>query len=128
MGAQAGAGKTWRHRYKIINNFEEMLQENGTRIIKFFLQISLDEQRRRLQERIQDPNKHWKLSPLDLEERKLWDDDMHVYEDAIGETSYGAGAVVHHPVQSQVVSESCGGAHHRPYAGGDGSAMAEAAD
>jgi PPK2 family polyphosphate:nucleotide phosphotransferase len=76
-----------RRRYEHINDFERMLTENGMTILKFFLHISRDEQKRRLQERIDDPDKHWKFNPGDLRERKLWDDYMKAYEDALEATS-----------------------------------------
>ncbi|MCU1245595.1 MAG: Polyphosphate:AMP phosphotransferase, partial [Acidobacteria bacterium] len=79
--------KTWRARYHQINDFEQMLAENGTLILKFFLHISKEEQRERLEERIQDPTKRWKFQHGDLEERKLWDDYMKAYEDALEKTS-----------------------------------------
>lgn len=71
----------WKPRYSQINAFEEMLAESGTRIIKFFLHISKDEQRQRFQDRIDTPEKRWKFDPADLEKRKLWDD----YEEAFGD-------------------------------------------
>ena len=76
-----------KRRYEHINSFERTLAENGMTILKFFLHISKDEQRRRLQERIDDPDKHWKFNPGDLEERKYWDDYVNAYEDAIEATS-----------------------------------------
>jgi PPK2 family polyphosphate:nucleotide phosphotransferase len=76
-----------KRRYQHINGFERMLTENGMTILKFFLHISKDEQKRRLQERIDDPDKHWKFNPDDLRERKRWDDYMKAYEDAIEATS-----------------------------------------
>jgi len=76
-----------KRRYQHINDFERMLAENGMTILKFFLHISRDEQKRRLQERIDDPDKHWKFNPGDLRERKLWDDYMKAYEDALEATS-----------------------------------------
>ena len=79
--------KFWRKRFRQINDFERMLSENGTLILKFFLHISKDEQRERLEERIQDPTKRWKYEHGDLEERKLWDKYMDAYEDALNETS-----------------------------------------
>jgi PPK2 family polyphosphate:nucleotide phosphotransferase len=79
--------KTWRARYHQINDFEQMLAENGTLILKFFLHISKEEQRERLEERIQDPTKRWKFQHGDLEERKLWDDYMKAYEDTLEKTS-----------------------------------------
>lgn len=76
-----------KRRYEDIRGFERILAENGMTILKFFLHISKDEQRRRLQERIDDPDKHWKFNPGDLEERKRWDDYMEAYEDALEATS-----------------------------------------
>lgn len=73
----------WRKRYDMINEFERLLAESGTRILKFFLHISKDEQKRRLQERIDDPSKHWKFSLGDLPVRERWNDYMAAYEDAI---------------------------------------------
>jgi PPK2 family polyphosphate:nucleotide phosphotransferase len=77
----------WSKRFDQINDFERMLAENGTTILKFFLHISKDEQKERLQSRLDDPTKHWKFSLGDLAERKLWDDYQHAYEDAINKTS-----------------------------------------
>ncbi|WP_343620573.1 polyphosphate kinase 2 family protein [Ralstonia sp.] len=76
-----------KRRYAHINAFEQMLAETGTTLIKCFLHISKDEQRDRLQERIDDPQKHWKLGMADIEERKLWDGYMTAYEDAINATA-----------------------------------------
>jgi len=76
--------KAWKKRYDQINEFEELLAENGTRILKFYLHISKDEQKRRLQDRLSDPDKYWKFNVDDLKERDLWDDYMEAYEDAIG--------------------------------------------
>ena len=73
----------WSHRYDQINAFEEFLTHNGTRIIKCFLHISKDEQKQRLEARIQDPVKNWKMEPADLEERKHWDEYMDAYDAAI---------------------------------------------
>jgi PPK2 family polyphosphate:nucleotide phosphotransferase len=77
----------WRQRYQQIADFERMLCENGTLILKFFLHISKDEQRKRLQERIDDPRKHWKFQHGDLAERELWDDYMDAYKDMLEKTS-----------------------------------------
>ena len=79
--------KVWRKRYGQINDFEKMLTETGTTILKFFLHISRDEQRERLQARIDDPTKRWKFQHGDIEERKLWDDYQKAYEDALEKTS-----------------------------------------
>lgn len=79
--------KTVKRRFNQIKDFEEMLVENGTAILKFFLHISKKEQKERLEERIKDPEKRWKWSSGDLEERKLWDDYMQAFEDVISATS-----------------------------------------
>jgi len=79
--------KVWRQRYDQINEFERMLSECGTTILKFFLHISRDEQRERLQARLDDPTKHWKFQHGDLDERKLWNDYMRAYEDVLNRTS-----------------------------------------
>lgn len=77
----------WERRFEDIRNFEKHLVENGTIILKFFLNISKEEQRQRLLRRLNKPNKNWKFSPGDLEERKLWDTYKDYYEDAIERTS-----------------------------------------
>jgi PPK2 family polyphosphate:nucleotide phosphotransferase len=74
-------------RYKEINDFERELAHNGTTIVKFFLLISKDEQRRRLQARLDDPQKQWKFNPADLVERKLWDRYSKAFADAFSATS-----------------------------------------
>lgn len=79
--------KVAKRRFNQIKEFEEMLAENGTVILKFFLHISKEEQKERLKERIQDPEKRWKWNSGDLEERKLWDDYMKAFEDVISATS-----------------------------------------
>jgi PPK2 family polyphosphate:nucleotide phosphotransferase len=78
---------TAKCRFRQINDFEAMLVEEGTLILKFFLHISKDEQRERLQDRLDDPTKRWKFNPGDLDERKKWDDYQRVYEEAINATS-----------------------------------------
>jgi PPK2 family polyphosphate:nucleotide phosphotransferase len=77
----------WRKRYDQIKAFEEMLVDNGTLILKFFLHISKEEQRARLQARVNDPRKCWKFQHGDLEERKFWKDYQQAYEDALSKTS-----------------------------------------
>ncbi|MEA2163359.1 MAG: hypothetical protein QOK37_1486 [Thermoanaerobaculia bacterium] len=79
--------KVWRKRYRQINEFERTLAASGTVMLKFFLNISKNEQRKRLQERIDDPKKHWKFQHGDLDERKLWDDYMDGYAEMLEETS-----------------------------------------
>jgi len=73
----------WIRRYDHINQFEQLLTDSSIVIAKFFLHISKDEQRRRFEERLRDPTKQWKLSPSDFEDRKLWDDYVVAYEDAL---------------------------------------------
>jgi PPK2 family polyphosphate:nucleotide phosphotransferase len=80
-------GKFWAARYEDINAFERHLDRNGTRVLKFFLNISKHEQKKRLLERLRNPDKRWKFSAADLAERALWDDYMRAYEDAIRATS-----------------------------------------
>lgn len=75
-----------KRRYAHIRDFERLLSETGTVILKFFLHISSAEQKKRLEERIADPDKHWKFDPNDLEERKYWMDYQRLYEAAINET------------------------------------------
>jgi PPK2 family polyphosphate:nucleotide phosphotransferase len=86
-GADAGDKKFWKQRYKDINNFEKHLARNGTAIVKFFLHVSQDEQRKRFLERIDNPAKHWKFSAGDIRERDCWDDYMDAYEECLEATS-----------------------------------------
>ena len=79
--------KTWKDRYDHINNFERLLADEGTMIIKFFLHISKDEQKRRMEARLEDKAKNWKFNVGDLKERDLWDDYMDAYEDALEKCS-----------------------------------------
>ncbi|MGH8807310.1 MAG: PPK2 family polyphosphate kinase [Noviherbaspirillum sp.] len=73
-------------RFDHIRDFERMLADTGTVLLKFFLHISRDEQKQRLQARIDDPTKHWKFDPKDLDERKYWNDYQRVYQQAIAAT------------------------------------------
>jgi len=73
----------WTRRYDRINGFEQLLTDSSVVVVKFFLHISKDEQRRRFEERLRDPTKQWKLSPSDFEDRKQWDDYVAAYEDAL---------------------------------------------
>ncbi len=77
----------WRDRYRSIVNLEEHLHRNGTRILKFFLHLSKEEQRKRFLKRIDEPEKNWKFSLADLEERKYWKQYMKAYEACLGATS-----------------------------------------
>lgn len=80
-------GKFWKNRYESISNFEKHLADNGTTIIKIFLNVSKDEQKERLLDRINEQEKNWKFSSADLPERALFDKYMDCYETAINETS-----------------------------------------
>ena len=77
----------WSRRYAYINGFERVLADSGVTILKFFLHISKEEQKRRFEERLADPSKMWKANPGDFEERKLWDDYIDAFEDALSKCS-----------------------------------------
>ena len=77
----------WEERYRSIVDLEAHLHRNGTRIVKFFLHLSKDEQRKRFQERIDEPDKNWKFSLADIHERKYWTQYMEAYEACLGATS-----------------------------------------
>jgi PPK2 family polyphosphate:nucleotide phosphotransferase len=79
--------QTWADRFDDINAFERHLARNGTAIVKFFLNISQREQKKRFLDRIDEPDKHWKFSPSDVAERQCWDDYMKAYEEALAATS-----------------------------------------
>ena len=79
--------QTWADRFDDINAFERHLARNGTAIVKFFLNISQGEQKKRFLDRIDEPDKHWKFSPSDVAERQCWDDYMKAYEEALAATS-----------------------------------------
>jgi len=79
--------KFWEQRFESINGIERHLVRNGTVILKFFLHVSKDEQKRRLLERLDDPKKNWKFSEADLHERLRWDDYIEAYEDMLSHTS-----------------------------------------
>ncbi|HUQ72988.1 MAG TPA: polyphosphate kinase 2 family protein [Planctomycetaceae bacterium] len=94
--ADADRKKFWKARYASINQFEEHLARNGTKILKFFLHVSKDEQRRRFLKRLEDPDRHWKFSEADLHERSFWDDYQKAYGEMLTETStkYGPWHVI----------------------------------
>lgn len=77
----------WRKRYETINNWERSLRESGTVILKFYLHISKDEQKKRLEDRRDTPEKRWKFAPRDLDERAYWDSYIEAYEDAVNNCS-----------------------------------------
>jgi PPK2 family polyphosphate:nucleotide phosphotransferase len=79
--------KVWQHRYRDIRNFERYLADNGTIVLKFFLNVSKAEQKRRFMSRLDEPEKNWKFSASDVEERAHWDAYQRAYQDAIRETA-----------------------------------------
>ncbi len=85
--ANPGKKKFWKARYESINEFEQHLTRNGTRVVKFFLHVSKEEQKQRLLARIDDPTKNWKFEAADLDERAHWDDYMSAFETMLRETS-----------------------------------------
>jgi PPK2 family polyphosphate:nucleotide phosphotransferase len=86
-GSAEGKKALWQHRYRSINNLERHLCENGTRVVKFFLHLSKEEQRKRFLARIDEPDKNWKFSQADIEERRYWKDYMKAYEACLEATS-----------------------------------------
>jgi PPK2 family polyphosphate:nucleotide phosphotransferase len=81
--------KIWEHRFRSIRDFERHLHANGTRVVKFFLHLSKEEQRKRFIARIDDPDKNWKLDPGDIKERNFWKDYMRAYKECLEATSTG---------------------------------------
>jgi len=79
--------EVWSKRYTHINSFEKLLHDEGTTILKFYLHIDKDEQRNRLEARLNDPSKQWKFNPGDIKERELWNDYIEAYEDVIEKTN-----------------------------------------
>jgi len=79
--------KVWKQRFRHVIEFERMLAEEGTTIVKIYLHISKEEQKARLESRLVNPDKHWKFNPDDLKDRALWADFMETYEDLLGKTS-----------------------------------------
>jgi PPK2 family polyphosphate:nucleotide phosphotransferase len=77
----------WSKRYDLINDFEKVLAQNGTHILKFYLHISPDEQLERFKQRLDDKSRHWKISESDYSERELWPKYVEAYEDAMARTS-----------------------------------------
>ncbi len=82
-----GGGKIWEHRFRSIRDFERHLRANGTRIVKFFLHLSKEEQRKRFLARIDEPEKNWKFDDDDLAERGFWNDYMRAYRECLEATS-----------------------------------------
>ena len=101
--------EVWKPRYEQINAFERMLSEEGTLILKFFLNIGYDEQKSRLLARLKDETKLWKYNPGDLEERKLWKQYMQAYEDMLNRTTTGHAPWMVVPAVREMVSRLGGG-------------------
>lgn len=105
--ADPSSNKFWKHRYQSINDMERHLTRNGTAIVKFFLNVSRDEQRDRLLERINNPEKHWKFEAGDLVQREHWDDYMEAYEDCLSQTSTEHAPWYVIPADHKWVSRAC---------------------
>lgn len=101
----------WNRRFEEINGLEKYLVNNGTVVLKFFLNVSKEEQKKRFLDRIDLPEKNWKFSVSDAKERARWDDYMAAYEDAEPH-QYIVGTLVRNFRRSQMVYPSCGGGHH----------------
>ena len=84
---EARGPDVWKLRYRQMNDWERYLVENGFRVVKIFLNVSHDEQRKRLLRRIDDPSRNWKFEPADLEERRFWDDYQKAYSEMLSATS-----------------------------------------
>ncbi len=95
--------KVWDRRLDDIAGFERYLARNGTLVLKFFLNVSRKEQKRRFMERLDQPEKNWKFSAADVKERAHWNDYMKAYEEAIRATATNERAVVRRPGRQQVV-------------------------
>ena len=102
----------WQARYDDINAFERHLVRNGTVILKFFLNVSKEEQKVRFMERLDTPEKNWKFSSADVRERGHWDEYQNAYQEAITRDLHPVGAVVGHPRGSQVGHAGCSVGHH----------------
>lgn len=86
-GEDLSSGRLWHERYRSIVEFENHLYRNGTRVVKFFLHLSEEEQRKRFIRRIDEPKKNWKLSMADIEERQYWKQYQSAYQDCLAGTS-----------------------------------------
>ena len=116
------AREVWQRRYDQIKDFERMLAEEGATLVKFYLHISRDEQKMRLQSRLDEPHKRWKFNPGDLDERKLWPHYMRAYQDMLSRTQHTMGPLVHRAREFQKHPQ-----HHRlPYSGGHAEGVEDA--
>jgi PPK2 family polyphosphate:nucleotide phosphotransferase len=91
----------WSKRYDLINDFESMLSQNGTTVLKFYLHISPEEQLFRFKQRLDDPASHWKISESDYSERELWPQYVEAYEDAMAATSTKHAIVLRRKVRGR---------------------------
>jgi PPK2 family polyphosphate:nucleotide phosphotransferase len=87
LPSQPKLDQLWQERFESIRDYEKHLAKNGTVIIKFWLNVSLEEQRQRFLDRIEEPEKNWKFAPADVTERRYWDEYMKAFEDALNATS-----------------------------------------
>ena len=117
----------WRPRFEHINAFERLLAHGGTTMIKFFLHISREEQGRRLRERLDQPDKRWKLSRSDFTERRNWDDYQVAYAEVLDQDVHRDRALVRDSLRAQVVPQLGREPDPRRRSGGDGSALSGAA-
>ena len=96
--------KTWKERYRLINEWEELIvKQNNTTILKFFLHISKEEQLARFKERLEDPSRQWKISESDYKERDYWEEYTRAYEEMLERTSHARAPWFVDPVESQMV-------------------------
>ena len=109
--------KLWASRFREINQFEHYLVENGIEVLKFFLHLSKDEQKRRFLARLESRDKNWKFSEADVKEREFWDDYQAAFEEMLSHTSTVARALARHSGRSQVVYARGRGRHHHSQVG-----------
>ena len=109
----------WKRRYREINDWERYLVDNGIRVVKLFLNLSKEEQRRRFLARIDEPDKNWKFSAADVEERRFWDDYQRAFSEMLSQHEHRVGAVARDPRRPQVVRAARRLGRHRGRADGD---------
>ena len=114
----------WSERYELINDFERSLAQSGTRILKFFLHISPEEQLARFKQRLDDPARNWKISEGDYSEREFWSDYVSSLRRGAEQDQQQGAPVVRHSGQPQVVPQPRHLADHRRYHGRNGTQAA----
>ncbi len=102
----------WTRRFREINNFERYLTDNGIIVLKIFLNVSKEEQKRRFIKRVEEPDKNWKFSAADIRERACWDDYMTAYRGDVQPYEHCLCPMVYRPCRSQVVHPACGCLRH----------------